>query len=184
MRFVLSRMESTVLVNKIYCYYCVWGKKYALGLGQNGQLALDIHIFLANLSGGCDRKPVYLKRASLKRQYTQKWANVWTMITFQHKTIEIVFEPKCSLQFELSTLDNAIHITLFFLDVEVWHTHDSLLNLLSDIFFHSFVFLCFIFLVWKQTLKQKIYSISCMFSEPCVSRQLVRLDGAGMIINS
>lgn len=66
----------------IYCNYCRWGKKYALGLGQNGQPTLDIHIFLANVYGGCN-----LKRASLKRQFTQKWASVWTMITFQHKTI-------------------------------------------------------------------------------------------------
>lgn len=71
----------------IYCYYCGWVKKYALGLGQNGQLALDIHIFLTNVSSGCDRKPVYLKSALLKRQFTQKWASVWAMITFQHKTI-------------------------------------------------------------------------------------------------
>lgn len=38
-------------LGKKYCYYCGWGKKYAVGLGQNGQLARDIHIFLTNEFG-------------------------------------------------------------------------------------------------------------------------------------
>lgn len=61
MYFVLSRVERAVLVkNKILLL--LWlGKKYAVGLGQNGQFARDIHIFLTHVFGENYRKPGFLK---------------------------------------------------------------------------------------------------------------------------